>query len=446
MCPDDTEPANPAGIKSKDMVYYSECGPGIATDREKLAAALETILGSFGERKRVLVLPPDITRAHSGAGMITELLWEKLGDRLADILPALGTHVPMTAVEISKMYGKTPQSLFREHRWRTDIEELGRVPSSFISEVTGGRLTFDYPVQVNRLLAAGGHDLIISVGQVVPHEVTGMANYNKNVFVGCGGSEAINKSHFIGAVHGIENILGTTDNPVRAVLNRASEIAAPRLPLLYILTVVAPDSEGRLGIRGLFAGDDIECFSQAATLSRELNFTTLPQRLKKVVVWLDPEEFKSTWLGNKSIYRTRMAIADEGELVVLAPGVRTFGEDPAIDRLIRKYGYRTTPEILAFTEANNDLQENLSAAAHLIHGSPENRFRVTYAAGHLTRPEVESVGYSYGEIDSLVKKYNPLNLRTGFNRTADGEEFYFISNPATGLWKAAGIGGGEKTR
>jgi len=371
--------------------------------------------------------------------MITEMLWQKLGERVTDILPSLGTHAPMEPAGIARMFGKTPRTLFREHRWRTDIEELGRVPASFISSVTGGRLNFDYPVQVNRLISSGGHDLIISVGQVVPHEVTGMANYNKNVFVGCGGSEAINKSHFIGAVHGIENILGTIDNPVRAVLDRASEIAAPRLPLLYILTVVAPDDHDCLKIMGLFAGDDIECFRQAAALSRELNFTTMPHRLKKVVVWLDPEEFKSTWLGNKSIYRTRMMIADDGELVVLAPGVRSFGEDLAIDILIRKYGYRTTPEILAFTEANDDLKENLSAAAHLIHGSPENRFRVTYAAGHLSRQEVESVGYGYGEIDALMQRYDPGSLQTGFHRTADGEEFYFISNPATGLWKAAEI-------
>jgi nickel-dependent lactate racemase len=418
------------------MIYYSESGPEREFGREQARAALKTVLENFSNRKKVLILPPDITRAHSGAGMLTELLWENLGERVGDILPALGTHVPMAQSEISKMFGSVPPSLFREHRWRTDIEELGRVPSSFVAEVTGGQLTFDYPVQVNRLLTTGGHDLIISVGQVVPHEVTGMANYNKNVFVGCGGSEAINKSHFIGAVHGIENILGTTDNPVRAVLNKASEIAAPRLPLLYILTVVSPDSAGRLKIRGIFAGDDIECFNRAAALAREVNFTTLPERLKKVVVWLDPEEFKSTWLGNKSIYRTRMAIADDGELVVLAPGVKTFGEDPAIDRLIRKYGYRTTPEILAFTESNDDLQENLSAAAHLIHGSPEERFRVTYAAGHLSREEVESVGYGFGEIDLLMKRYNPESLQTGFHRHPDGEEFYFISNPATGLWKA----------
>jgi nickel-dependent lactate racemase len=418
------------------MIYFAKGSPGTDLKKDDIRAALKTAMEFFSGRKSVLIIPPDITRAHSGAGLITELLWQQLDLKIKDILPALGTHVPMEKDEISKMYGTVPASLFREHRWRTDIEELGRVPASFVSQVTGGKLTYDYPVQVNRLLASGKHDLIISVGQVVPHEVTGMANYNKNVFVGCGGSEAINKSHFIGAVHGIENILGTVDNPVRAVLNRASEIASGRLPLLYILTIVSPDNNGILKIRGLFIGDDIECFRQAAALSREVNFTTLPERLKKVVVYLDPEEFKSTWLGNKSIYRTRMAIADDGELIVLAPGVRTFGEDPAIDGLIRKYGYRTTPEILSFVDENSDLRENLSAAAHLIHGSPENRFRVTYAAGHLTSEEVVSVGYSFGTINELMARYNPKKLMTGHHKTSDGEEFYFISNPATGLWKA----------
>ena len=418
------------------MIYFATGSPDSDLKKKDLSEAIAAALSHFSDRKSFLIIPPDITRAHSGAGLITELLWQQFEDKVMDILPALGTHMPMEGSEISKMYGNVPKSLFREHRWRTDIEELGRVPSSFVSEVTGGKLSYDYPVQVNRLLASGRHDLIISVGQVVPHEVTGMANYNKNVFVGCGGSEAINKSHFIGAVHGIENILGTVDNPVRAVLNKASEIASARLPLLYMLTVVSPDCSGCLKIRGLFIGDDIECFRQAASLSREVNFTILPERLKKVVVYLDPEEFKSTWLGNKSIYRTRMAIADGGELVVLAPGVRTFGEDQAIDSLIRRCGYRTTTEILTFVTEDSDLRENLSAAAHLIHGSPENRFKVTYATEHLTSAEVEFVGYSHGNIKELIIRYDPHKLKTGFNTTADGEEFYFIANPATGLWRA----------
>lgn len=418
------------------MLFYANGGSVKDLRKDDLKKALKVTLDSFIDRKSIAIIPPDITRAHSGAGMITAILWNLLHDRIKDILPALGTHMPMEKTEIAKMYGSIPDTLFRNHRWRSDIDELGRVPSSFIRKVTGGRLDFDYPVQVNRLLSSGKHDLLISAGQVVPHEVTGMANYNKNIFVGCGGSEAINKSHFIGAVHGIENILGTVDNPVRKVLNEASKIAADRLPLVYILTVIAPDPSGDLKIRGLFIGDDIECFTLAAELSQKVNFTTVEERLKKVVVYLDPKEFKSTWLGNKSIYRTRMAIADMGELIVLAPGVRTFSEDPEIDMMIRKYGYRTTPEILDFVSANEDLQNNLSAAAHLIHGSSENRFTVRYATTHLSAADIESAGYSHGNPEELMKRYDPEKLKAGFNTLPDGEEIFYIANPATGLWKA----------
>ena len=173
-----------------------------------------------------------------------------------------------------------------------------------------------------------------------------MANYNKNLFVGTGGSEGINKSHFVGAVYGMERLMGKADNPVRKLLNYASEHFIKHLPVVYIHTVVGRDDDGCLVVRGLFIGDDAEVFTRAADLSLKVNFITLDKPLKKVIVYLDPSEFKSTWLGNKSIYRTRMAIADKGELIVLAPGVKEFGEDPEIDRLIRKYGYFGTPETL----------------------------------------------------------------------------------------------------
>ncbi|NOR33304.1 MAG: D-mannonate epimerase, partial [Bacteroidales bacterium] len=142
----------------------------------------------------------------------------------------------------------------------------------------------------------------------------------------------------------------------------------------------------------------------------------------------------STWLGNKSIYRTRMAIADGGELVVLAPGLKEFGEDAEIDRLIRKYGYQTTPEILKAVKENTDLQENLSAAAHLIHGSTEERFSVTYCPGHLSKEEIEAVNYQYEELDEMTARYDSGILKEGFNTMPDGEHIYYISNPALGLW------------
>jgi nickel-dependent lactate racemase len=399
-----------------------------------LKQGLYESLDKLGGRKKVLVIPPDITRFHSRAGELTNFAWQYYGNRLTDILPALGTHFPMTEAEISRMYGSTPLELFREHDWRTGLVTLGEVPADFVRQVSQGRVDYFWPAQVNKLLIEGGFDLILSVGQVVPHEVVGMANYNKNIFIGTGGAEGINKSHFLGAAFGMEKMMGRADTPVRGVLNYASEHFAKDLPIIYVQTVVGAGENGELLTRGLFIGDDIECFNLAAELSLKVNFQMLDEPLKKVVVYLDPAEFKSTWLGNKSIYRTRMAMADGGELIVLAPGVNEFGEDKDIDLLIRKYGYVGTPKVLDLVKQNDDLKENLSAAAHLIHGSSEGRFDITYCPGGLSRQEIESANFKYGDLSQMMRRYDQKKLRDGFNRLDDGEEIYFISNPAAGLW------------
>ncbi len=419
------------------MVYYER---GSATDvitdndiNEALVSVIEKL-----PHKKVLAIPPDFTRFHSYAGRITELTWNHLGDRLTDVLPALGTHFAMTDREIEKMFGETPKSIFRVHKWKEDLVTLGVVPADFVSEVSEGKLNYDWPAQVNRILVEGGYDLILSIGQVVPHEVVGMANYNKNIFVGTGGSEGINKSHFLGAVFGMERMMGRADTPVRKVLNYASDNFANDLPILYIQTVIGKDEQGKLVMRGLYIGDDYETFKLAAELSLLVNFEMIDKPLNKVVCYMDPSEFKSTWLGNKSVYRTRMAIADEGELIVLAPGLREFGEDKEIDRLIRKYGYKTTPEILKYVEENDELKNNLSAAAHLIHGSSENRFKITYCPGHLTEEEIRKANYNYADLNEMMNKYNPEKLDDGFNTMPDGEEIFYISNPALGLWSYKG--------
>ncbi len=416
------------------MIYFEQGGRETVLDDRDMERGLSEALGKLGQRTKVLAVPPDITRIHSRAGRLTELIWEYYGERLSDVLPALGTHAAMTGEEIRKMYGKVPSSLFRVHDWRNDVVTLGEVPAAFLERVSEGRISYSWPAQVNRLLAEGRHDLILSIGQVVPHEVVGMANHNKNIFVGTGGPEGINKSHFLGAAYGMERIMGRASSPVRDVLNYASEHFAADLPVVYVLTVVARDAEGRLVIRGLYIGDDQECFLKAAELSIEVNFHMLPRPLRKVVVYLEPGEYKSTWLGNKSLYRTRMAIDDGGELVVLAPGLKSFGEDPEIDRLIRDYGYRTTPEILKAVEERADLRQNLSAAAHLIHGSTEGRFRMTYCPGGLSKEEIKSVNYNYEDLEKMLARYDPRKLKEGTNILPGGEEIYYISNPALGLW------------
>ncbi|MDD3557676.1 MAG: lactate racemase domain-containing protein [Melioribacteraceae bacterium] len=415
------------------MLYFAEGSENKVFTQEEIKAALFTTYEKLGGKNKVLAIPPDITRFHSKAGELTTITYDYYKDKLTDILPALGTHSPMTEKEIDHMYKGVPKNLFRVHKWREDLATLGIVPSEFIEKVSEGKLNYEWPAQVNKLLVEGGHDLILSIGQVVPHEVVGMANYNKNVFVGTGGQEGINKSHFLGAVYGMERMMGRADTPVRKVLNYASDNFALDLPIVYVLTVVGKDENDKLVLRGLYVGDDYECFKLAAELSLKVNFIMLEKPLKKTIVYLEPEEFKSTWLGNKSVYRTRMAIDDDGELIILAPGLKEFGEDKQIDKLIRKYGYLTTPEILKFVDENDDLKNNLSAAAHLIHGSSENRFRITYCPGYITKEEIESVNYNYADLSKMLEKYNPEKLKDGFNNV-EGEEVYFISNPALGLW------------
>ena len=405
--------------------------------RDGLWSALAQ-LDRRGQRRRVLAVPPDFTRVHSHSGALTEMAWEFYGDRLADVLPALGTHRAMTDAEIAEMFGKMPQSLFRVHDWRKDVVTLGEVPGEFVHQVSEGRLDFAWPAQVNRLLRDGGHDLILSIGQVVPHEVAGMANGTKNIFIGTGGVEAIHRSHFLGAVYGMERMMGRADTPVRRVLNYASKHFGGELPqIVYVQTVLSKNAMGKVVIRGIYIGDDEECFELAAALSLQCNFVRMDREIRKAVVWLDPRAYKSTWLGNKSVYRTRMALADDAELIVLAPGVHTFGEDETIDELIRRYGYCGTAATLAAVKADAELNANLSAAAHLIHGSSDGRFRIRYCPGHMTRDEIESVHYEFGDLAEYATRYDPAKLVDGWNEV-DGEEIFFVSNPGLGLWAYEG--------
>lgn len=419
------------------MVLFAKGAENHILSIEEMLDGISSALQKIQAGRKILVVPPDFTRHHSMAGEITVLLHKLLGDRITDILPALGTHAPMTAEQRGKMFPGIPSELFRVHDFRKDTVHLGDIPAEFISSITGGLVNYSWPAEINRLVANGGHNLIISVGQVVPHEVIGMAGYNKNILIGTGGSEAINRSHFIGAVYGMERIMGRTENPVRTLLNKAADSFLSSLPILYILTVIGRDEKGKLVPRGLFIGTDNETFEMAADLSRLVNFTIVNDALRKVVVWLDPSEYRSTWLGNKAIYRTRMAMADDGELIIIAPGVREFGEDREIDRLIRKYGYYGTLLTLRAVDHDPELRENLSAAAHLIHGSTEGRFNVTWCPGGLSRKEIESAGYRYDNCDEIMRIFRLQSLKEGFNNIDPDGEIFFISNPATGLWASS---------
>ena len=417
-----------------DIFRISDREEGLSPD-EIRAALLESLSGR--KLQKVLIIPPDFTRFHSNAGLITNMYYHELTDRgiYVDIMPALGTHAPMTSDQISAMYGDIPTERFLVHDWRNDVVKLGEVPADYISEVTEGLWNEPISVEVNRRIMDESYDLIISPGQVVPHEVIGMSNHAKNLFVGTGGSDMINKSHMVGAVYGMERMMGKDNTPVRKIFDYSLEHFLKERPILFVLTVTTAPG-GRIQTHGLFLGEGRECLTQAVKLAQQKNIDFVDHGIRKCVVYLDPTEFKSTWLGNKAVYRTRMAMADDGDLIILAPGVERFGEDAQCDKLIRKYGYRGRLHTLEeFRKPENeDLRENMGAAAHLIHGSSDGRFRITYAVRDISQREIHDVGFIPASYEELSARYNPEALNYGYNKLQDGEEIYFIPNPALGLW------------
>jgi len=418
------------------MLLISAGGPDARISGDELERLFIEALDKLGPRRKVIIVPPDGSRIHSLAGLLTETAWKYYGDAVKAVLPALGTHTPMSEEALSRMFPSVPKELFRVHDWRHDVETLGQLSAEEVEEISGGKVRFDFPVQVNRLLIEEGVDLILSLGQVVPHEVVGMANYTKNILVGTGGGGAIDRSHFLGAVCGLETIMGRIDTPVRRLLDLGARRFLKGLPLVYGMTV--REARGTTGTvtRGFFVGEE-EAFHGAGELARKTNITLIEEPADRAVVYLDPGEYRSTWIGNKAVYRTRMAIADGGEIIILAPGVREFGEDREIDRLIRRYGYRGAERTLEAVDADDELASRLSAAAHCIHGSPEDRFTVTYCTGELRREEIESVGYRWADIHEMLKRYDPQRMESGLRAAPDGKRELYVPNPGLGLWAAA---------
>jgi nickel-dependent lactate racemase len=419
------------------MPWINETSSEISSER--LAELMQATAAEARARicatpKRVLLLPPDITRMHSGAGRMTELLYNEFaGGAEVHVIPTLGQHVPHTPEQNREMFGTIPESQIHAHDW-LDCTTIGEIPADYVREVSAGKADWAILVGLNRMLIDEPWDLVINIGHVVPHEVLGFANHNKNYFIGLASKDLICTSHMMAATCGIENNLGNLLSPLRQCFNKAEDELLGELPDLYVQLVLARNADGRLVHTGVHVGDDLETYLAAARQSRDENITVLDEPLGRIVCVMQGDEFFSTWVANKAIYRTRMALADDGELIVLAPGLKRFGEQDSVDAIIRKYGYTGTEQVLEQQRHNEDLQDLAHAAAHLLHGSTEGRFRVTYAPGHMTREEIEGVNYQYGDLAELTERYDVAHRQEGLHRLDDGEEFFFIPTPSAGLW------------
>jgi nickel-dependent lactate racemase len=401
---------------------------------------LDEARGRIGkDLRRVLLLPPDLTRAHSGSGKITETLYKALAPHCdVHVIPTLGQHVPHTAEQNLWVFGSIPNERIHVHDWIGGVTRVGVIPSEMVSSSTDGVADWDIPVDLNSSLMSANWDLIINIGHVVPHEVLGFANHNKNYFIGLGGKETICTSHMAAAIYGIENNLGKLITPLRSCFNWAERQFLEYLPDVYFQVVMKRSPDNRLVTCGVYVGDDLETYLMAARASKKENITIVEKPILKAVAVMQADEFHSTWVANKAVYRTRMALAAGADLLIIAPGLERFGEQQSVDRMIRKYGYRGTPQTLQQYKENSDLRELAHAAAHLIHGSSEGRFTISYAPGNLTKTEIEQVNYRYVPLNEALAKYPPAKMKDGWNIMPDGEEVFFVSTPSSGLWASPG--------
>jgi nickel-dependent lactate racemase len=421
------------------MTWFADIAQEISREKiEELTerAALAALAKICAYPKRVLLLPPDITRAHSGAGFITEKLYHFFTERGAEVhlIPTLGQHVPHTPEQNQWMFGSIPEERIHAHDYKGGVESIGSVPAEFVKRATDGIVDWSMPVAINRSLLHGNWDLIMNIGHVVPHEVLGFANHNKNYLIGLGGKDTLCASHMMAACCGIENNLGSLVTPLRACFNYAEDKFLSHLPDCYLMVVMRYNENSQLVHSGFFVGDSVDTYLDAARLSREQNITIVEEPIRKIVAVMQGDEFYSTWVANKAVYRTRMAMADGGELLIIAPGLKRFGEQPEIEAIIRKYGYVGTERVMELWRKSQDLQDFANGTAHLINGSSEGRFSIRYAPGALTRQEIEQVNFSYADLKETLERYKPDKLSTGWNTMNDGEQIFFISTPSAGLW------------
>ena len=383
---------------STDVFTARTIGEGSADAQltpQVLASVVEEALDIIRAGERILAIVPDRTRDDNTDYLfpVASRFLSRRGVRAFDVLVAQGTHPPMSESQKRTKLGldDAPDDFFGEiydHRWDipTELVTIGELSLDRVKKITAGLITHSVRVSINKLLAPGVYDRVIVFGATVPHEVAGFAGGAKYFFPGVAGPELTHTTHWLGALAGIENVIGQVETPVRELIEAASELLSPQI--ISLNTVVSRDSSDRLIVHALFAGDIREAFRRAAEVSRLVHIRYTGRKYKKVVALLDPH-YDELWVGGKASYKLGAIVEDGGELIIYAPHLTRISETHGA--LIEKYGYAPLETVRDMLGASQELKENLCIAAHLAHVSyagrvDENgrvvpRYRITMATG-----------------------------------------------------------------
>jgi nickel-dependent lactate racemase len=374
-------------------------GAGLATPRRTVLSAADLrqiardALRPIPAGARVLAVIPDKTRDDNTDLLFPIVSQELAGRRVArlDALVAQGTHPPMTDAEKRVKIGAgaaelpVPGEIF-DHHWdrASELATVGRLTAAEVSTLTGGLMSADVPVQLNRRLAPGTYDYILVLGAVVPHEVAGFAGGAKYFFPGVAGPELTHLTHWLGALASIENVIGRIETPTRHVIEAAADRVTT--PVIGFTSVSTRDASG-LHTHALFTGGLRETVRQAAAVSAQVHIRYTGRRYRRVVALLD-QHYDELWVGGKASYKLGGIIENGGELVIYAPHLT--GISTTHGALIEKYGYAPLEQVREMVEGSDELRANLCVAAHLAHvsyagrigpdGRIEPRYRITLAS------------------------------------------------------------------
>jgi len=331
-----------------------------------LSNIIEAALDVIQPGERVLAIIPDKTRddnTHELFPIASDFL-TKRGVASFDALVAQGTHPSMSvAQKLSKIGNADFRGSLFDHRWDDPDEliTLGELSVATVHELTGGLINHAVPVSINKLLAPGIYDTVLVFGATVPHEVAGFAGGAKYFFPGVAGPELTHTTHWLGALAGIENIIGQVETPTRRLIEAAANLIPARI---ISLNTVVSRSDGELVTYALFTGDIKHAFRRAAEVSRQVHIRYTGRKYKRVIALLDPH-YDELWVGGKASYKLGAIIEEGGELIINAPHLTKLSETHG--ELIEKYGYAPLESVRDMLGVSEELRENLCIAAHLAH-------------------------------------------------------------------------------
>ena len=354
-------------IMTKNSQIFGKGSAHSSLDNTELRKIVENAIDDIQSNARVLAIIPDASRddnTHILFPFADEFLRSK-GFAKFDALVAQGTHPPISDNQKLEKIGlqNFTGNIFN-HEWNNpeNLTRIGGFSSEEVSEMTTGAFARAVDLAVNKLIL--DYDLILVFGATVPHEVAGFSGGAKYFFPGISGADLTNATHWIGALAGIENIIGQIETPTRFLIEKAADFI--QAEIINFTSVVSRNNQNLLQTHALFAGDFREIFRKSAAISRQIHIKFVDKKFKKVLAILD-EHYTELWTGGKASYKLGGIIEDGGELVIYAPHLTRISETHGA--FIEKYGYAPIEKIKELAANSEELQKNLCVAAHLAHVS-----------------------------------------------------------------------------